>query len=89
MPLRITSALYSLSLLAALGKIVQFLSEVLPSISYIASSIEQDKEFDIIGGVAEPAVVFKNIYEQTNNEEVLKAAILCGNHLIEKQLLRE
>lgn len=80
----ITSTLYSLSHISALWKDSTILSEVLPSISYVASSIEQDKDLDIIGGVAGAAVVFKNIYEQTNNEEVLKAAILCGNHLIEK-----
>jgi len=51
--------------------------------------IKQDRQLDIIGGCAGAILGLLALYEQTEDTDVLEKAILCGEHLCEKQISQD
>ncbi|MCY9020607.1 type 2 lantipeptide synthetase LanM family protein [Priestia megaterium] len=56
-------------------------------LSNIQLNVKEDKLFDLLGGSAGTIQILLNLYEQTQNEQALHIAILCGEHLVENKVV--
>ena len=79
----IGSYLYLLDHLSVLWKDEKLvLKELDFSLSRLDSLLEEDKNYDILTGVAGTAIVLSNLYKRFKDERIIKLIKKCGDHLV-------
>ena len=81
--------IYTLTHLSKLWQQPDLLVEAESIVNLLPTLIEQDDEFDIIGGAAGCILALTGLYKVHPSTSILQTAIQCGNHLLDKAQLME
>ncbi|MDA1996979.1 MULTISPECIES: type 2 lanthipeptide synthetase LanM family protein [Bacillus cereus group] len=75
--------IYTLNHLSKLWNDQSLLNNAISTIPFIVKGIKYDNVFDFVAGASGTLKVLIGLYKQTHDNEILNAAIACGNHLLE------